>query len=153
MASGKSLYGPSEMLACRSTADYSGATVGQYRFMGYSGSSSSVDGVPTVTRCSSAGAECLGVLTDKPKSGETASVQTGGLAKVEAGAALSTIGAYVASDRPARPGRGLLRRRSGGRDHHRSPAVRPLHRSLIDPSFFSPSRAVSKSQAPSPGLF
>jgi hypothetical protein len=102
MASGKSLYGPSEMLACRSTADYSGATVGQYRFMGYSGSSSSVDGVPTVTRCSSAGAECLGVLTDKPKSGETASVQTGGLAKVEAGAALSTIGEYVASDSTGR---------------------------------------------------
>src|SRR5262245_57389987 len=102
MASGKTLYGPSEMLACRSTADYSGSTIGIYRFMVYSGSASSIDGVPTVTRAASAGVECLGALQDKPKATETASVQIGGLAKVEAGAAISTIGAYVATDNQGR---------------------------------------------------
>jgi hypothetical protein len=101
-SSGKQLYGPSEMLAARSTADYSGATVGINRFVKFAGTSSSVDGVPNVTRNDTAGGECLGILTDKPKTSETASIQTGGLAKVEAGSALATIGAYVTSDSQGR---------------------------------------------------
>ena len=44
-----------------------------------------------------AGENALGVLTNKPASGEAASVQIGGIAKVQADAALSTTGAKVMS--------------------------------------------------------
>lgn len=92
-------FGP--ILPFRATADYS--TTGRYRFMKYSGSVSTVDGVPTVTQQSTLGtADSVGVLNDKPKSGEIASVQTYDVAKVEAGAALATVGTKISSDASGR---------------------------------------------------
>ena len=44
-----------------------------------------------------AGENAIGVLTNKPASGEVAAVQIGGIAKVQADAALSTTGAKVMS--------------------------------------------------------
>lgn len=91
-------FGP--ILAGRATADYS--VTGQYLFVGYSGSVSTVDGVPTVTLASVAGQECMGVLQDKPKSGETASVQTYDVSPVTVGAAIATVGTKVMTDSSGR---------------------------------------------------
>jgi Uncharacterized conserved protein (DUF2190) len=93
------VYGP--ILAFRSTADYSSA--GQYTFVKYSGSVSTVDGLPTVTQQSTLGtSDSVGVLLDKPKANETASVQTYDVCKVVAGAALATVGTKISSDASGR---------------------------------------------------
>ena len=92
-------YGP--ILPFRSTADYS--TAGQYTFMKYSGSISTIDGLPTVTQQAALGTtDSVGVLLDKPKANETASVQTYDVCKVTAGVALPTPGTKISSDASGR---------------------------------------------------
>jgi hypothetical protein len=92
---GKQIFGP--ILAGRATADY--RTTGRYRFVKYAGTASSIDGVPNVTLQSTLGTvDSFGVLTEKPNTNETASVQTYDVCKVEAGVALPTVGTKIASD-------------------------------------------------------
>lgn len=62
----------------------------QYRFV-------KISAARTAALCSAAGEKAFGVLTNKPTSGQTASVAVGGVAMVKAGAAISA-GDAVATD-------------------------------------------------------
>lgn len=56
-----------------------------------------ISAADTVTVCNAAGEAAVGVLTNNPTSGQTASVAVGGVVKVKAGAAIAA-GARVATD-------------------------------------------------------
>jgi hypothetical protein len=75
-------------------ADYSAATM-NYRFVKHG----------TVSRScvlAGAGERVIGVLTNRPASGQAATVQTQGIAKVRAGAGTIAAGGTVASDAAGR---------------------------------------------------
>lgn len=94
----RQIFGP--ILAGRSATDQS--VTGRYRFQKYVGTSSTIDGVPNVTPATVAGEECMGVLIEKPKALEVASIQTYDVCKVEAGVALPTVGTKVMTDASGR---------------------------------------------------
>jgi hypothetical protein len=84
------IFGP--ILAFRAKADYS--VTGRYKFVKHDASTSSIDGLPVALVCSADGEDAIGVLVDKPKATEMASVQTYDVCKVLVHAAIA-IGAKV----------------------------------------------------------
>lgn len=78
-------------LSCKAAADLS-AAANQYKFVEITGES---DGVPEVNVCNAATDVPLGVLQNRPGSGQAAVVRVRGVTKIQADAALATPGTQV----------------------------------------------------------